>query len=168
MIKYCIDTNAILDLCYRYYPSSIFSNIWDMLESSVLSRQIKIIISQHIHEEVYDRATLMSYDKTILDNFLRKFQVDIISKKEYEEELAQLQAELLNITPLKSSIAKNTDDLSNICVAQKESATIITAEQGSPLNITDKQYKRLKIPDTCRHYKLGCQNWIPMFEYIGV
>ncbi|MBE0446380.1 DUF4411 family protein, partial [Psychrobacter sp. FME5] len=43
MIKYCIDTNAILDLCYRYYPSSIFSNIWDMLEGCVLSRQIKII-----------------------------------------------------------------------------------------------------------------------------
>lgn len=79
MIKYCIDTNAILDLCYRYYPSSIFSNIWDVLEGNVLSRQIKIIISQHIHEEVLGRVTLMNYDKKILDDFLKNFKVDIIS-----------------------------------------------------------------------------------------
>lgn len=168
MIKYCIDTNAILDLCYRYYPSSIFSNIWNMLEGCVLSRQIKIIISQHIHEEVYDRAALMEYDTSILDDFLSKFQVDVIHKREYEIELSHLQAELLSITPLKGSISKNTDDLSNICVAQKEVATIITAEQSSSLNITDKAYQRLKIPDTCRHYKLGCQNWIPVFQYIGI
>lgn len=168
MIKYCIDTNAILDLCYRYYPSSIFSNIWDVLEGNVLSRQIKIIISQHIHEEVLGRVILMNYDKKILDDFLKKFKVDIISKEDYETDLAQLQAELLDITSLNSSISKNADDLSNICVARKESATIITAEQRSPLNITDKGYNRLKIPDTCRHYQLDCQNWVPLFEYIGV
>lgn len=168
MIKYCIDTNAILDLCYRYYPSSIFSNVWDMLEGNVLSKQIKIIIPQHIHEEVYGRVALMNYDRGILDDFFSKLKVDIIAKKDYETDLVELQAELLDITPLNSSISKNADDLSNICVARNELATIITAEQSSSLNITDERYNRLKIPDTCRHYNLGCQNWIPLFEYIGV
>lgn len=168
MIKYCVDTNAILDLCYRYYPPSIFGDLWVKIEGSVLSRQIQLMISQHIYEEVIKNIKRMQYDRQIFDNFIEKFNVEVVSKETYEVELAQLQAELLEITSLRSSIAKNADDLSNICVAKLRLATIITAEQGSNLDITDKSYNRLKIPDTCRYYKIKCHNWLPLFDYIGV
>jgi|26BtaG_2_1085354.scaffolds.fasta_scaffold01067_7 hypothetical protein len=168
MIKYCVDTNAILDLCYRYYPPALFSELWERIESSILSRQITLVISQHIHDEVIERITLMDYDPQVFESFLSKFKVVTVAKTTYEIELAQLQAELLDITPLSSSIAKNADDLSNICVAKLNSATIITAEQGSQLSITDKSYNRLKIPDTCQHYNIHCHNWLPLFIYIGL
>lgn len=168
MIKYCVDTNAILDLCYRYYPPSLFSALWESIESSILSRQIALVISQHIHDEVIDRVTVMDYDPQVFEDFLIKFKVVTVTKATYDIELAQLQAELLDITSLRSSIAKNADDLSNICVAKLNSATIITAEQGSQLSITDKGYNRLKIPDTCKHYNIDCHNWLPLFIYIGL
>lgn len=168
MIKYCIDTNAILDLCYRYYPPSIFKNVWNDLEASVLSRHIGFLISEHIYEEVNNKVILMQYDAAILSQFVQTFNVSIIPKKDYKKDLSDLQAELLDITKLSSSISRNEDDLSNICVAKNENATVITAEQGSQLKITDSSYKRLKIPDTCEHYNIKCQNWLPLFKYIGL
>ncbi|PNK59508.1 DUF4411 family protein [Psychrobacter sp. FDAARGOS_221] len=168
MIKYCIDTNAILDLCYRYYPPSIFKNVWDDLEASILSRHICFLISEHIYEEVKDKIILMKYDESIFTQFMEEFNVSKIYKKDYKIDLIQIQAELLNITQLNSSISRNEDDLSNICVAKNENATVITAEQGSQLKITDPNYKRLKIPDTCEHYSVKCQNWISLFQYIGL
>lgn len=168
MIKYCIDTNAILDLCYRYYPPSIFKNVWNDLEASVLSRHIGFLISEHIYEEVKKKIILMEYDEAIFTQFMEDFNVCTIDKEDYKIDLIQIQAELSDITKLSSSISRNEDDLSNICVAKNENATVITAEQGSQLKITDSSYKRLKIPDTCEHYKLECQNWIPLFKYIGL
>lgn len=110
----------------------------------------------------------MEYDEAIFTQFMEDFNVCTISKKYYKIHLIQIQAELLSITNLNKSISNNEDDLSNICVAKNENATVITAEQGSQLKITDPSYNRLKIPDTCKHYSVECQNWISLFQYIGL
>lgn len=169
MITYCIDTNAILDICYRYYPKSLFSPVWNNLQGAVLSGQIQLIISEHIYKEVYDQAQFFRYDPALLDEFLELFNIKPIQQATYAQALADVSKELAEITPLTAgTVANNEEDLSNICVAKLHNATIITAEQGSKLAITDPKYNRLKIPDTCQYYKVKCDNWLAVFVFIGL
>ena len=168
MKNYCLDTNAIFDFCYRYYPKYLFLPIWEQLQSFVLSKQIRFIISEHIHTEIYFKATQLTYDTAVLDTFIQELNITIIHKTDYENELTNISTDLANITHLRATtINKNADDLSNICIAKQCQATVITAEQGNPTsNITDPTYTRLKIPDTCRHYRIPCENWLSIFEFI--
>lgn len=48
----CVDTNALLDICYRYYPNDSFTGLWDGLESAVIAGQVRFIQSEHINKEV--------------------------------------------------------------------------------------------------------------------
>lgn len=169
MITYCIDTNAILDMCYRYYPRSLFSPVWDNLQGAVLSGQIQLLISEHIHNEVYEQAQFFRYDPAPLNEFIDLFNIKPVQHALYAKDLADTSKELAKVTPLKPpTIAKDSHDLSNICVAKLYNATVITAEQGSKIAITDPKYNRLKIPDTCQYYKVNCENWLAVFNFVGL
>nr|WP_313378955.1 DUF4411 family protein [Moraxella sp.] len=169
MMTYVVDTNSILDLCYRYYPKSLFTPVWDSLQSAVIAGHVRFVITQHIHSEIYRKAQTMRFNTAKLDEFRDMLKVDTVSTDQYSNALSDILAELTDLTDIKpETLVKNSDDLSNICVALSMKATVITAEQSSGKAITQPDYKRLKIPDTCQYYQVDCGNWIPLFEFIGL
>lgn len=48
MKVFCLDTNSILDFCYRFYPQEIFGHLWELMHAAILARQIKFVITEHI------------------------------------------------------------------------------------------------------------------------
>lgn len=168
MRVFCLDANAILDFCYRFYPQEIFGSLWELLDSAVLARQIRFVMTKHIHDEVVAKITHMGYDKAVFDVFLASFDVQIID--DYDANLSQLKATLMSVTtaidPKKLSNLDN--DLSNICVSMMYRHTVITSEQGFNNNIaTATNIRHLKIPDICRHFNVSCGNWLMVFREIG-
>lgn len=172
MKTFCIDTNAILDLCYRNYPKDIFANIWDSLEGSVLANQIKIVITEHIQQEMLMQIQSRGYDKSVFDEFIDKFNVEVIEASSYKQALSELQTDLLDMGNFKgASINKNANDFSNIMAIQmvpSGNGAVITGEQGIGKSISDKSYgKRIKLPDVCDYCNIECSNWLIVFRHIG-
>lgn len=167
MITFCLDTNSILDFCYRSYPRSMFPSVWDYVDASVLASQIKFVLSTHIHDEIITQINFRNYDPKVFDKFKSLFKVVVIPIAEYEQHLALIKSKLISITHFKANtIEKNENDLTNLCVAQIYNATVITSEQGSNRSITDNKYRALKIPDTCHYYGIPCDNWLAVFKHI--
>ena len=170
MKNYCIDTNAILDICYRYYPKNYFPKIWESISLAVIARQIKFFITHHIYEEALGKIQQFGYDETVFNEFLQDFQINIIALDKYEQELALLKADIANANPnlvkLKALIGKD-QDLSNTCV-MRDKGVVITCEQGLNINLdSPKCGKNFKIPDTCRYFNVPCETWLPLLSYIG-
>lgn len=167
MKNYCVDTNAILDLCYRYYPKATFNHVWQALQQAVVARQIKLHITEHIYNEVQAKILQFNYDKVLFELFLDELNICIISFDEYEQELSELKADIASVNErLIKSLSKNDNDLSNICI-MKNKGGVITAEQGSKISIDNPIYERLKIPDVAKYFNVSCQNWLPVLTYIG-
>lgn len=168
MKSYCVDTNAILDLCYRYYPKTTFANVWQALEQAITARQIKLYISQHIYDEVQAKIIQFGYDKNTFDVFLGEFNITIIPLKEYEQQLAQLKADIVSANPkLIKGLSNKDQDLSNICAIMKKGG-VITSEQGLNVKLNSPNFPtNFKIPDVANYFKVECQNWLPVLEYIG-
>lgn len=116
MKVFCLDTNAILDFCYRFYPQYIFNDLWESMDAAIIARQIKFVITKDIYTEVILQIKKADYDPSVFDNFKTKFCVQIID--DYDAELAQLKVRLMqiakNFPPAKLNLLHN--DLSNICV----------------------------------------------------
>ena len=169
MKTYCLDTNAILDVCYRFYPKATFTTLWESINNAIMARQIKFIITEHIYIEITNKINLMQYDMAVFDEFMMYFNVSMIKLGEYEEKLAQLKAELMGETSISPEhLNKLDNDLFSICTSILQDSTVITSEQGFNNNIsTAKNIRNLKIPDVCRHCQRDCGNWLIVIEHIG-
>lgn len=168
MKNYCIDTNAILDLCYRYYPKTTFSHVWQSLEQAIIARQIKFYITEHIYKEVQDKIIKFNYDKILFDEFLTEFNITLIPLKEYDQQLAQLKADIASANPkLVKGLSNKDQDLSNICVMINK-GEVITSEQGFNIALNHPSFPTsFKIPDVANYFKVQCRNWLPVLHYIG-
>ncbi len=172
MKTYIIDTNAIFDFCYRYYPKKYFSTLWELIETYVISRQIKLIITEHIYDEIQEKIVDFNYDKTIFEDFCQRFKLEVIPLNSYKQQLAELKKDIYEVSYklTDKKLDEVEDDLSNTCVAQvlKGHTSVITSEQGLNKDIDKRNYgDRLKIPDTCRFSNVECGNWLNVFNYIG-
>lgn len=168
MRVYCLDTNAMLDLCYRVYPKHIFINLWEVLPRMVLLHQISFVVSCDIDAEVRNKITLFGYDMAVFDNFMTDCRIQVTD--EYQAQLAQLKADLAQSTsiPNPRTLDRLNNDLSNVCVGLLQRAMVITSEQGFNRSLSQvTRVNELKIPDTCRHFGVECGNWLPLFEHIG-
>ncbi|WP_435931439.1 DUF4411 family protein [Moraxella bovoculi] len=169
MKVFCLDTNAILDFCYRFYPQDIFIDLWELVDAAIIARQIKFVITKDIHAEIIAQIQKACYDSSVLDGFMTRFCVQIID--DYDVEMAQLKAKLMsiakNLPPAKLELLSN--DLSNICIHSQHRSTVITSEQGFNKDIrTATNSRELKIPDICRHLNIDCGNWLLVFHNIGL
>ncbi|MFB6349448.1 DUF4411 family protein [Moraxella sp. ZJ142] len=164
----CLDTNSILDFCYRYYPQAMFGSLWESLDAAILANQIKFVIAQHIYTETTDKISYMGYDRTVFDAFLAAFRVQIIGG--YDADLSALKADLMSITTAITAqrLSHLDNDLSSICVSRTHGCTVITSEQGFNNDIaTATNIRNLKIPDICRHFNISCGSWLIIFKTIG-
>lgn len=174
----CLDTNAVLDVCYRYYPSDSFSSLWSSLEDAVIAGQICFVLSEHINLEVVRKIHDFDYPKANYDKLLKALNVEIIKVDVYFETLNKLKSSLMIDIPFinrKNSPASFleglTEDLSNIAVAQVKKAKVITSEQGSNRDIKNPHLSKkttLKIPDTCEYMNIPCSNWLEVFSFLGM
>ena len=178
MIKVCLDTNAIIDICYRYYPKMVFEGIWNSLLAAVSGGMIKFVVSEDIYQEVYGRLLIFkNYSQEPLDYFFELFKVEIISKDRYGNELLSLQQQLIQDLPyflnmkaekrLKKVVHLN-NDLSNVAAALLLKSYVLTSEQGFNKDISKEQVADLKIPDTCRYKGVMCYSWIELFNYLEI
>lgn len=169
----CLDTNAILDLCYRYYPENSFPSLWVQLQASLSATQMKFVVSEHIYSEITEKIRSFDYDATVFNDFIQKFQVQTIPIKDYEISLLNLKSKLINYvdnsTKLVKTIDKLDNDFSNICVAGNLNGCVLTSEQGFGRDLlTAKTTNDIKIPDTCTWQGIDCYNWIGLLNYLGV
>lgn len=172
----CVDTNALLDICYRYYPTDSFTGLWDGLESAVMADQIHFIQSEHINKEVEGKLVQFDYPRNNYDDFMSRFKVVIIKNIDYAQALINLKGDLASnvpfITKKQGIFLDNLDeDLSNISVASVKNAKVITSEQGFNKDITNPELSKktqLKIPDVCRYKNVPCSNWLEVFTHLGM
>lgn len=170
MKTFCLDTNVILDFCYRYYPKNRFETLWTTIHTCVSSGLIRLVISEHIKIEVKNQIKSFGYDEQIFENFFDSFKVQQITIEQYQNELFNFSTDIQNHFPQIKKVDEN--DFSNMAVIKflGNSGIIITAEQGQIVNLDNPDYKfgRLKLPDVCNYYQIDCGNWLKLFNFIGL
>lgn len=169
----CVDTNAVLDICYRYYANDSFKNLWEGLESAVIADQVRFIQSEHINKEILGKLIKFNYPKNNYDDFMSRLKVDIVKSSDYAQAQLSLKSDLaINIPSIANkpvSFLDNLDeDLSNISLASIRNAKVITSEQGFNKDITKTKNARLKIPDVCHYKNISCSNWLEVFRHLGM
>lgn len=170
----CVDTNAMLDFCYRYYHNEQFPTLWDALEEAVFAKQIQFIITKHIEEEIQGKITQFNYDVKLFGEFKSRFNLSTLREELYDITLLEIKEKLVTNVPIyQYSDPKKIDnieaDLSNISAVLKRNGFVLTSEQGFNTDITKLGKKRqLKIPDTCRYFNVECYHWIDIFNSLGI
>ncbi len=174
MIKISLDTNAVLDFCYRNYPEQIFKEIWSSLESSRLANQVKFYMCQAVLHEIEQKITDYEYDESIFHAFLDRFCVHQIKPNEHGASILGLKQELLKYNASKNShhVTKdNYADLDVVSLAHHygSDACVITCEQRNPfLNWGAKsQGHNMKVPNICEKLNIECGNWSYLFSKLG-
>lgn len=178
MIRVCLDTNAIIDICYRYYPIEIFKTIWDSLLNSISAGLVKFVVSEDIQQEIYGRVALFDgYSHVVLDDFFKLFNIEVIRKTKYQIQLLSLQNQMIEELPffLNMKVERRLkkvngigNDLSNVAVAISSNTYVLTSEQGFNKDISRELVGDIKIPDTCHYKSITCYSWLDLFNYLGI
>ena len=178
MIRVCLDTNAIIDICYRYYPIEIFKTIWDSLLNSISAGLITFVVSEDIRQEIYGRVALFDgYSPIVLDDFFKSFSIEVIRKTTYQTQLLSLQNQMIEELPFFQNMKVErrlkkvngiSNDLSNIAVAISKNACVLTSEQGFNKDISKELVGDIKIPDTCKYKSIICYTWLDLFNHLGI
>ena len=64
-MKISLDTNAVLDFCYRTYPEDVFPQLWGVLHSFKLANTVKFFICDSILSEIEQKISDYNYDEDI-------------------------------------------------------------------------------------------------------
>lgn len=174
MIYLSLDTNAILDLCYRIYPEQTFPRLWEMLDDLVLTTTTKFCVCSSILEETRSKCLAFEFDESILDDFLNRFKVMIIDRDEVGGHIVNIRTKLLGFPFAAAShhATKNEPDVDLIATAQKynTSGFVVTGEIGfigedwDAFNLKARRKEQIKIPDICALLKVSCCSWLKLFQ----
>jgi hypothetical protein len=144
---YCIDTNALIDLWRRFYPSDIFPSLWKDLEDLILK---DCLIAPH---EVLNE--LEKWDDGLLKwakNHKRMF-------KDLDYDQMQQVGKILKDFPNLVDPNKTTPDADPFVIglAISKDWTVVTSEKPSTGG-------RPKIPDVCKKYNMKCISLLEFFR----
>jgi len=174
MLKVSLDTNAILDLCYRAYPEDIFSSLWHEIELMCNGKFIKFYLCESANGEVLQQISNHDLDESIFNDFIQRFNVEIVSSDEFGRDTLSLKSELLKFPASQSSkhvTADNYADLDIISLAKSlGNTTVLTCEQKAPIfNWENKAHKSfLKVPNICEKFAVKCGNWPHVLQSLGI
>ncbi|MGI3302972.1 hypothetical protein ACRVDH_14695 [Acinetobacter baumannii] len=96
MIYLSLDTNALLDICFRVYPEQTFPKLWEMLDDLTLTTTIKFCVCSSILEETRSKCGFFEFDENILDDFLTRFRVMIIDRDEVGSRILNIRTKLIS------------------------------------------------------------------------
>lgn len=174
MIKISLDTNAVLDLCYRVYPQDIFSNLWSELHTHCVSINFKFYMCDTIKAEIVEKIEMYSQDIAIFENFINDFKVTVIERDDVGSEIQTIRSTLIRYPYSQNSkwVTSEQADVDLIAVALNlgKIANVITGEYGLPNFDWAKHTKggNPKVPNACELMNIPCSNWIGFFHTLGI
>lgn len=174
MIYLSLDTNAILDLCYRVYPEQTFPGLWELLDDLTLTTTTKFCICSSILEETRSKCLVFEFDENILNDFITRFRVIIIDRDEVGSSILNIRKKLLDYSFAATSThaIKDEPDVDLIATAQKynTSGFVITGEIGfigadwDTFKATARRKEQIKIPDICALVGVTSYSWLKLFQ----
>lgn len=147
---YCVDTSALFDGLERYYPPTIFPQLWDRLDSELVD-QGRFIVS----EEVYREACAKDLPAKEWCE-ARREQLVVPT----DADIANRVAGILQAHPAWQIGGRNGADPFVIAVAQARGAVVVSGEAGGTVN-------RPKIPSVCRRMGVRCVTFLDMVKAEG-
>lgn len=174
MIYLSLDTNAILDLCYRVYPEQTFPGLWELLDDLTLTTTTKFCICSSILEETRSKCLVFEFDENILNDFLTRFRVIIIDRDEVGSSILNIRTKLLSysFSATSAHAIKDEPDVDLIATAQKynTSGFVITGEIGfigadwDAFQARARRKEQIKIPDICALIGVQSYSWLKLFQ----
>lgn len=178
MNKISLDANAVIDLCYRFYPFHTFEPLWRELDL-FFKGSYELYICRSVYNEVDNYIDNHKFDKQIFDDFMNQYNIEIIDIDQFSEQLLSLQKTLLAYpASCKSKHVTETSavpDAHLIALASYlgGNSIVLTGEQGAPRfdwnnSSAARNSGGLKIPNICDKVKVKCMNWVKFFDHIGL
>lgn len=178
MFKISLDANVIIDLCYRTYPIHLFPQLWAELDL-FFKGAYGLYLCETIYDEVENYIYNHNVDKVVIDDFISKFNVSIVSRNDIGNQILAIQRKLLEYPASeKSNHVKATDSVPDIHLIALASylgsnVLVLTSEQGVPnfdwnSSNAAKQSGGLKIPNICEKLGIQCMSWVKFFEHVGL
>lgn len=172
MMYLSLDTNAILDLCYRTYPELTFPKLWELLDDLILTTTIKFCVCSSVLEETRAKCLAFEFDENILDEFLIRFRVTTIDRDDVGNKILSIRTKLLAYPFAATSphAIKDEPNVDLIATAQKYNMNgcVITGEIGFIGNNWDvfnaRRNQRIKIPDICALMNVEAYSWLNLFQ----
>jgi len=150
-MKYCLDTNVLIQAWNWYYAPDICSSYWNCLES--LIEKGDIFIPEEVFREIEkEDDQLLVWVKQHKEIFVHEINQDVEEciKKVYENPSHHRLVDTLK--------SRSLADPWVIAHAMAESAVVVTKE-----NIELRSRNRIRIPNVCDDLKI---EWINDFEFI--
>ncbi len=175
MLKISLDTNAVLDFCYRAYPQHIFDDLWRQLLAQKSASFVKFYVCQSVIDELNQKITDYEYDVEKFNTFMGLFNVEIIQPAVHGESTLHLKRQLLNFPVSRNSRHVNTDnyadlDIISLAHSWQGDICVLTCEQKSPMfNWQNQSQERaMKVPNICEQFSIECGNWVLVLEKLGI
>lgn len=173
-IKISLDTNAVLDFCYRFYPKILFNALWADLDRYVQAKTIEFHISESVKAELIGKVEDYEFDKAVLQCFLDQFSVIEQKRDDFGDAVLSIQNKLLTYEFSKKSKQATSPhaDIDVISLASKLGGLAITSEQGfgnkfNP-DINVHKDRGVKIPDVAKLLNIECGNWVYFLNKLGI
>lgn len=156
-VKYCIDTNILIQAWQKYYSPKFCPEYWQVLNQLGTSERI------FIPEEVKDEILKTDDD---LSNWIKQCQIPIIkTNQDMTENLSKIYAtNTLHKFLVDNTRARSLADPWVIAHAMTKNATVVTQE----VKVTAISSKRIKIPNVCDNMKVRCINDFKMIEELNI
>lgn len=172
MMYLSLDTNAILDICYRTYPELTFPKLWELLDDLILTTTIKFCVCSSVLEETRAKCATFEFEENVLEDFLSRFRVAVIDRDDVGNKILSIRAKLLAypFSATSPHALKDEPDVDLIATAQKYNSNgyVITGEIGFIGNKWDtlnaKRNQRIKIPDICALMNVVSYSWLNLFQ----
>lgn len=170
-----LDTNAIIDFCYRSYPKSIFPSVWDQIHACISSGMLKFHECNSVHLEVEQQIANFQYDANIYVEFITDFRVLRMQPDIFANKTIEIKTRLLSLPALKKSSHVVRDnyadvDIVSLALHLKNDCLVLSSEQKN-LNFNPKNPSNpngLKVPNLCEIFSARSGTWSTLFEDIGM
>ncbi len=156
-VKYCLDTNILIQAWQKYYSPKFCPEYWQVLNQLGISDQI------FIPEEVKDEILKTDDD---LSKWIKKCQIPVIKTS---ESVINNLSKIYAANPLHKFLVDNTKARSLadpwvIAHAMTGNATVVTQE----VKVTAVSSKRIKIPNVCENMNVRCINDFKMIQELNI
>ena len=156
-IKYCIDTNILIQAWQKYYSPQICPEYWEVLNQ--LGKSGQIFIPEEVKEEILKTEDDLSI-------WIKNCDIPILRT---DQKVTENLSKIYNANPLHKYLVDNTRARSLadpwvIAHAITQNATVVTQE----IKVTAVNSRRIKIPNVCENMKVKFINHFNMIKELNI
>ncbi len=170
IIRISLDTNAVLDFCYRFYPKTLFNTLWSELDQYVQTKTVEFYITESVQAELAAKIQKYEFDVAVLNCFLDQFGVIEKKRDDFGDAILSIQTKLLKYEFSKKSkqVMSPHTDIDVIGLAFKLGGLAITSEQGLGVDFNPNAKVLIKIPNIAQLLNIECGNWVYFLNKLGI